>query len=215
MSGARTGTGRTRIRGSASFSGVGLRRIFRRARSADRFWEKPRTGSRPGLAPLGRQTPARVDAAAGRYPFCSPRAQSSAGREADTARRRCCVPTAQSPASGNFPFTTPPFLLPAGAELRHQKASQVLPEGTELSAERTSKSPTLKSAGLENAVSSWRRTGRCDGILFKSSRRSSVPPQNYSLFWEMTCLARVASGALGNLRVSSVRRCLAAAFLLS
>ena len=39
--------------------------------------------------------------------------------------------------------------------------------------------------------------------------------EDYSLFCEMTCLARVASGALGNLRVSSVRRCLAAAFLLS
>lgn len=48
----------------------------------------------------------------------------------------------------------------------------------------------------------------------QSDGRPSPAPR-YSLFCEMTCLARVASGALGNLRTSSFRRCLAAAFLLS
>lgn len=48
----------------------------------------------------------------------------------------------------------------------------------------------------------------------KSDGRPSPAPR-YSLFCEMTCLARVASGALGNLRTSSFKRCLAAAFLLS
>lgn len=154
---------------------------------------------------------------------------------ADTARRQLGLPSGEEPRIRKFPFTTTPFWLPKGAKSRDDifhgafllcfcspRAHPPAPKGgsgafrrAELSAGRTSKSPTPKSAGLENAVSSRRRTGRCDGILFKSGRRSPVPPQNYSLFWEMTCLARVASGALGNLRVSSVRRCLAAAFLLS
>ena len=45
--------------------------------------------------------------------------------------------------------------------------------------------------------------------------RTKAEPESYSLFCLMTCLARAVSGALGYLRVSSVRRCLAADFLLS
>lgn len=79
------------------------------------------------------------------------------------------------------------------------------------------KSPVLKQRRALS-VHLRRADGKKTGPPLLTGRRRALPDapaKNYSLFCEMTCLARVASGALGNLRTSSFRRCLAAAFLLS
>ena len=80
---------------------------------------------------------------------------------------------------------------------------------------RAQKSPVVNDAGPFKHVSVLRTSKMRSAAPAAESDGRPSPAPRYSLFCEMTCLARVASGALGNLRTSSFRRCLAAAFLLS